>query len=53
MAVLEASANDLAELLSGSPQWRAEARTVLEDSGLQGCGHLASSLTTELLSRLP
>jgi len=51
MAILEA--NDLAELISGPPRRRAEARSVLEASGLRGCGELAGPLAEELLSLLP
>ena len=63
MALLDDDAAELADLLAGSAEHRAEARAVLEHAGLRRpeppvgplgpLGPLVASLTTELLSFLP
>jgi lipoate-protein ligase A len=53
MALLGGRGADLAEMLSGTPDRRSQARAVLAEAGLPEAEHLIGPLTDELLSRLP
>ena len=53
MALLSPRGQDLAELLAGSPDHRAEGRAALEGTGLADAEHLAGPLAEQVLARLP